>query len=81
MPLVRTTLTIDPDVALRAKQKVQSPGIFFKLLFNQALRIGIEAVLSLRESQLYRPKGFAMGYPAPPGARICGEDIPCFNPA
>ncbi len=58
---MRTTLTIDPDIAVKAKKAVQMTGMPFKKLINQALRIGIDAVLSPRKPQPYRTKGHAMG--------------------
>ena len=61
MSFVRTTLTIDPDIAVMAKKATQITGLPFKSLINQALRIGIDAVLSPKKSRPYRTKGHAMG--------------------
>ncbi len=58
---MRTTLTIDPDIAVKAKKAVQMTGMPFKTLINQALRIGIDAVMSPKKSRPYRTKGRAMG--------------------
>ena len=58
---MRTTLTIDTDVAVKVKQAVQLTGMPFKSLINQALRIGLEAVLAPKKSRPYRTKGHAMG--------------------
>jgi len=58
---MRITLTIDPDIAVKAKKAVQEIGMPFKSLINQALRIGIDAVLSPKKSRPYRTKGRAMG--------------------
>ena len=38
---MRTTITIDPDVALKLKKKVAREKIRFKDAVNQALRIGL----------------------------------------
>jgi len=58
---MRTTLTIDPDVAVKAKKAVQLTGMHFKSLINKALRIGIDAVLAPKKSSPYRTHGHAMG--------------------
>lgn len=58
---MRTTLTIDPDIAVQAKKAVQITGMPFKSVINQALRIGIHAVLSPKKSRKYRTQGRAMG--------------------
>ena len=58
---MRTTLTIDTDVAMKAKRAVQITGLPFKSLINQALRIGIDSVLAPKESRPYRTKGHPMG--------------------
>jgi hypothetical protein len=58
---MRTTLTIDPDIAAKARKAVQVTGMPFKSLINQALRIGIDAVLSPKKSRPYRTKGRALG--------------------
>ena len=58
---MRTTLTIDPDVAVLAKQAVKLTGMSFKTLINRALRIGIAEVSAPKKSRPYRTKGHAMG--------------------
>ncbi len=58
---MRTTLTIDPDIAMKAKKAMRETGMPFKCLINQALRIGIDAVLSPKKSRPYQTKGHAMG--------------------
>jgi len=40
---MRTTLTLEPDVALRLKQRVQRRSISLKEAVNQALRAGLKA--------------------------------------
>ena len=58
---MRTTLTIDSDVAARAKEAVRVTGLPFKTLINQALRVGIEAVLVPEQPKTYRTEGIPMG--------------------
>jgi len=38
---VRTTLTLDPDVALRLKRRVKERKVTFKHAVNEALRAGL----------------------------------------
>lgn len=40
---MRTTLTLDPDVALRLKRRVQQQKVTFKQAVNEALRAGLSA--------------------------------------
>ena len=40
---MRTTLTLDPDVALRLKRRVQERKVTFKQAVNEALRTGLSA--------------------------------------
>jgi hypothetical protein len=40
-PLVRTTLTLDDDVAARVKELARERGISFKEAVNETLRIGL----------------------------------------
>jgi len=58
---MRTTLTLDPDVAAKAKQgaaKLRKP---FKEVVNMALRIGLEAVLAPPTAKPYRTKPRPLG--------------------
>ncbi len=41
---MRTTLTMEPDVALKLKRKLKETGLGKKELFNQALRKGLEQI-------------------------------------
>ncbi|MEI6280335.1 MAG: DUF2191 domain-containing protein [Verrucomicrobiae bacterium] len=58
---MRTTLTIDPDVAAKARRAVSQTGLPFKAVINQALRVGIEAVLAPRPARSYRTIPRPMG--------------------
>jgi hypothetical protein len=51
---VRTTLTLDDDVAARLERQVKIRGDSFKAVINDALRAGLDALEKPRE----RPKRF-----------------------
>ena len=58
---MRTTLTLDPDVAAKAKQgaaKLRKP---FKKIINDALRIGLDQVLKPAPAKHYRTKPRPLG--------------------
>ena len=42
MPLVRTTVTLDPDVAAKLKEETRKRGISFKEALNSSVRRGLE---------------------------------------
>ncbi len=58
---MRTTLTLDPDVAAQAKRATARTGLPFKSVINQALRLGIEEVMSPLAARPYRTKPRPMG--------------------
>ncbi|MEM0966390.1 MAG: DUF2191 domain-containing protein [Verrucomicrobiota bacterium] len=58
---MRTTLTIEPDVAEKAKLATQTTGMTFKELINEALRCGIDQVTAPRPSRRYRTKARSLG--------------------
>ena len=58
---MRTTLTLDPDVAAKAKKGAAMLGKPFKEIVNTALRIGLDQVLKPPKSKPYRTKGHALG--------------------
>ena len=58
---MRTTLTIDDDVAAKAKEAVRLTGLPFKSLINKALRVGIDEVIAPKKSSPFRTQGRAMG--------------------
>ena len=58
---MRTTLTLDPDVAAKARRATARTGLPFKSVINQALRLGIEAVMSPPAAKPYRTKPHPMG--------------------
>ena len=81
---MRTTLTLDPDVAAKARRGARKLGRPFKEVINAALRIGLDHVLNPPSAKPYRTKPRPMGLR--PGfnydniaellARAEGEDHP-----
>lgn len=62
---MRTTLTLDPDVATRAKTEAANHRIAFKTLVNEALRLGLDAyAVRANAAQPYRTLPVAMGLKA-----------------
>ncbi len=59
---MRTTLTLDPDVAQRARADAARSGRTFKEMVNEAMRVGLE-VLEQRSGQgrPYRTEALPMG--------------------
>lgn len=58
---MRTTLTLDPDVAAKARKGAAKLGKPFKEVVNAALRIGLDHVLKPPVSKPYRTKGRPLG--------------------
>ena len=58
---MRTTLTLDPDVAAKAKKGAAKLGKPFKEIVNAALRIGLEEVLKPPAAKPYRTKARPLG--------------------
>jgi hypothetical protein len=79
---MRTTLTLDADVAAKARKGARKLGKPFKEVINAALRIGLDQVLSPPAAKLYRTKprplglrqGFSYDNIAELLARAEGED-------
>jgi hypothetical protein len=63
---MRTTLTLDPDVAVKAKRSAAKLGKPFKEVINAALRVGLEKISQPTVSQPYRtqprPLGLRRGF-------------------
>jgi hypothetical protein len=58
---MRTTLTLDPDVAAKAKKgaaRLQKP---FKEIVNSALRVGLEKILNPPPAKRYRTRARPLG--------------------
>jgi len=58
---MRTTLTIDPDVAEKAKLAQQATGMTFKDLINESLRCGIDQVCAPKVARPYRTEARPLG--------------------
>jgi hypothetical protein len=59
---VRTTLTIDDDVAARLERERHRRRVSFKEIVNEVLRAGLEALNQpKRTARKFRTKGFALG--------------------
>ena len=58
---MRTTLTLDPDVAAKAKKGAAKFHKPFKEIINTALRIGLDEVLKPAGAKPYRTKGRPLG--------------------
>lgn len=58
---MRTTLTLDPDVAAKARKGAAKIGKSFKEVVNMALRIGLDVVLAPPASKPYRTKPRPLG--------------------
>jgi len=58
---VRTTLTLDEDVAVRLEQEVKKRGDSFKSVVNDILRAGLDARQTEKRKGTFRTKGFDLG--------------------
>jgi hypothetical protein len=59
---MRTTVTLDADVAVRLERERKKRGQTFKDAVNDVLRAGLDALgHSPRRSQPFRTKGFDLG--------------------
>ena len=58
---MRTTLTLDPDIAAKAKKGAAKLHKPFKEIINAALRVGLDQVLSPPSARPYRTKPRPMG--------------------
>jgi plasmid stability protein len=61
---MRTTLTIDDDLARRLKQRAVDTGRAFKDVVNEALRSGLEQASMKPARRTYRADPVALGRPA-----------------
>ncbi len=63
---MRTTLTLDPDVASKARSGAAKLGKPFKEVVNQALRLGLDLLLQPPAAKPYhtqpRPMGLRQGF-------------------
>jgi mRNA-degrading endonuclease RelE of RelBE toxin-antitoxin system len=81
---VRTTLTLDADVASKAKKGAAKLGKPYREVINAALRIGLDQLLKPPAAKPYRThprpmglrRGFSYDNVAELIARVEGEDHP-----
>jgi hypothetical protein len=58
---MRTTLTLDPDVAAKARKGAARLHRPFKEIINAALRVGLDRILSPPTAKPYQTKPSPMG--------------------
>jgi hypothetical protein len=60
---MRTTLTIDDDLARELREKAYKTGSPFKEIVNKAIRAGLENVDKPTQKKPYKSKAYSLGYP------------------
>lgn len=65
MHSMRTTLTIDDQLATALKKRAFETGRSFKDVVNEALRLGLDAGRALPKPRPYRIKPVSLGRPLP----------------
>jgi hypothetical protein len=60
---MRTTLTIDDDLAKALREKAHQTGSPFKEVVNKAIRAGLEQIDKPRQIRPYKCKSYSLGYP------------------
>ena len=60
---MRTTLTIDDDLAKRLKERAYQTGSPFKQVVNNALRTGLGQIDKPRRRSPYKCRSFSLGHP------------------
>lgn len=72
--MMRTTLTLDDDVAALLKERCHARDESFKAVVNEILRVGLDAVREeAPESSTYAVKPFKVGRPRNPAVTSSGE--------
>lgn len=61
MPLMRTTLTIDPDVELLLQNEMRRTNRTMKTVVNEALRLGLGTTGKPRRSRPFKVEPHAFG--------------------
>lgn len=59
--MMRTTITLDDDVAAKLKERCRRTGTSFKAVVNDALRLGLGAKRSLKPMSRFRLKTRRLG--------------------
>jgi hypothetical protein len=72
---MRTTVTLDPDVAAKLQQVTRERGISFKTALNDAVRSGLSgsAPSTRRYRMASRPMGVRKGVDLDHALRLAGE--------
>ncbi len=60
---MRTTLTIDDDLAKALREKAHQTGSPFKEVVNKAIRAGLKQIDKPRQKRPYKCKSYSLGYP------------------
>jgi hypothetical protein len=59
---MRTTITIDEDIAVRLDQEMRKRRVSFKAILNEVLRAGLDSLGAPRRRRTeFKTKGFALG--------------------
>ncbi len=58
---MRTTLTLDDDVAARLEQEQRKRRVRFKQLVNEVLRTGLDALQAPRRRRRFTTSGLSLG--------------------
>ena len=61
---MRTTLTLDDDIAVRLREEAARQGVPFKQMVNRAIRLGLRAAGESHERTPYRVRPHALGLKA-----------------
>ena len=60
---MRTTLTIEDDLARELREKAHKSGAPFKEVVNKAIRAGLVHIDKPRQIKPYKCKAYSLGYP------------------
>ena len=63
MLTMRTTLTIDDDLARALREKAHATGAPFKEVVNRAIRAGLAHIDKPKQIKPYKCKTYSLGYP------------------
>lgn len=63
MVYMRTTLSIDDDIARELREKAHQTGRPFKEIVNKALRAGLGNIDKPKQTRPYKCKAYSLGYP------------------
>lgn len=63
MTAMRTTLTIDDDLAKELREKAYKTGSPFKEVVNKAIRVGLREIDKPKQRKPYKCKSYSLGYP------------------